>query len=261
MKALIYLLGVLVAVACLFSACNEEDENEYPVITEETIKLANDATFGPVLTDGDGFTLYFFAKDVKGNSLCNGNCADAWPAFFTEKVEVGNGLDKSDFATIEREDGSKQTTFKGWPLYYFAQDENAGDVNGDGLGDVWFVGKPDYTVMIGEQSIEGQIQLQMVSQEGNSLYFFLQDKENDSNCNGGCLANWPAFFDDSLVLPSFLEESDFAVFDRDNGEKQLAYKGMPMYFFANDNQRGDINGHEVGDVWFLFGENALLEDF
>ena len=260
MKSLIYLLGIMVAIAGVFSSCNEEDENEYPVVTEETIKVASDDEFGSVLTDGDGFTLYFFAKDVKGNSQCNGNCANAWPAFFAEKIEVGNELNKADFATIEREDGSKQTTFKGWPLYYFAQDENAGEINGDGLGDVWFVGKPNYSVMIGEQSIDEQNQIQMVSQEGNSLYFFLQDEENKSNCNNGCLSNWPAFFDDSLILPSILNESDFSVFDRDSGEKQLAYKGMPIYIFANDNQRGDINGHQVGDVWFLFGENILLED-
>ena len=260
MKSLIYLLGITVALAALFSSCNEEDENEYPVVTEETIQLANDTEFGPVLTDGDGFTLYFFAEDVEGNSLCNGNCAGAWPAFFTEEIEVGTDLDKADFATIEREDGSKQTTFKGWPLYYFAQDENAGEINGDGLGDVWFVGKPDYSLMIGEQSIEEQNQIHMVSQEGNSLYFFLQDEENKSNCNDGCLANWPAFFDDSLILPSIMNESDFTIFDRDNGEKQLAYKGMPIYFFANDNQRGDINGHQAGDVWFLFAEDTLIEE-
>jgi predicted lipoprotein with Yx(FWY)xxD motif len=47
-----------------------------------------------------------------------------------------------DFGTITREDGKKQTTYKGMPLYYFAGDKKAGDVTGQGMGKVWYVANP-----------------------------------------------------------------------------------------------------------------------
>ena len=48
----------------------------------------------------------------------------------------------ADFGTITREDGQKQTTYKGMPLYYFAGDKAAGEVKGQGVKDVWYVAAP-----------------------------------------------------------------------------------------------------------------------
>ncbi|KIV56789.1 hypothetical protein AM501_23500 [Aneurinibacillus migulanus] len=46
---------------------------------------------------------------------------------------------KEDFATITRKDtGQKQVTYKGYPLYYFANDETKGDVNGQGVKNAWY---------------------------------------------------------------------------------------------------------------------------
>jgi len=55
---------------------------------------------------------------------------------------VTASLKADDFATITREDGQKQTTYKGLPLYYFAGDKAASDANGQGVRDVWFVATP-----------------------------------------------------------------------------------------------------------------------
>ena len=60
------------------------------------------------------------------------------------------------FGSITREDGAQQTTFKGWPLYLFASDTAPGDVNGDGSGGVWFVAKPDYSIMITRAQLVGR---------------------------------------------------------------------------------------------------------
>jgi predicted lipoprotein with Yx(FWY)xxD motif len=49
---------------------------------------------------------------------------------------------EGDFGAITREDGKRQTTYKGWPLYYYAGDKAPGDVLGQGLGNVWFVANP-----------------------------------------------------------------------------------------------------------------------
>jgi predicted lipoprotein with Yx(FWY)xxD motif len=51
-------------------------------------------------------------------------------------------VDASLLGTVERPDGSIQATYNGWPLYYFAGDPGAGDVNGQGVNDIWWVVSP-----------------------------------------------------------------------------------------------------------------------
>ena len=55
---------------------------------------------------------------------------------------ISGSLKAEDFATIDREDGKKQTTYKGLPLYYFAGDKAASDTNGQGVKDVWTAAAP-----------------------------------------------------------------------------------------------------------------------
>lgn len=106
----------------------------------ESLKLAENDKIGSYLTDANGKALYYFAKDVKDKSNCSGECLQNWPAFFAEEFEVPEGFKKEDFGHITREDtGEKQTTYKGYPLYYFVKDAAAGDVNGQGVKDVWFI--------------------------------------------------------------------------------------------------------------------------
>ncbi|PUB10111.1 secreted repeat protein with Y-X4-D motif [Paenisporosarcina sp. OV554] len=84
--------------------------------------------------------LYYFTKDEPNTTNCSGECLENWPAFYAENLEAPEGFIKDDFGTITREDtGEKQTTYKGYPLYYFVKDEASGDVNGQGVKDVWFI--------------------------------------------------------------------------------------------------------------------------
>jgi len=107
------------------------------------IKTASKEGIGNYLTDDKGMTLYFYKKDSKDKSACAGDCAARWPIFYVEKASVaGKKLKAKEFATITREDGKKQTTFRGWPLYYFAQDKLAGDTVGQARSDVWYVVDP-----------------------------------------------------------------------------------------------------------------------
>ena len=81
-----------------------------------------------------GHTLYVFDND-DALSNCYDNCAVNWPpVLVTDNKASGiNGLN-----TITRNDGSLQATYNGRPLYYFAGDKAIGDVNGEGLGGVWW---------------------------------------------------------------------------------------------------------------------------
>jgi predicted lipoprotein with Yx(FWY)xxD motif len=94
-------------------------------------------------------TLYIFTPDgTSGKSACSGQCLASWPALTSDAAPtLGTGLDASDFASITRtDDGAKQVTFYGMPLYTFSGDKAAGDTNGQGLNGKWYVvgadGKP-----------------------------------------------------------------------------------------------------------------------
>jgi len=91
-----------------------------------------------VLTNAQGFTLYWFARDTSGTSNCNGACAQYWPPVIgasTAAADVSGTL-----GTIQRADGSNQTTFDGHPLYTYAGDSAPGQDTGNGItlyGGVW----------------------------------------------------------------------------------------------------------------------------
>lgn len=108
-----------------------------------TVKVAEKAAIGKYLTDAEGKSLYYFTKDSAGRSACTGDCIARWPIYFRDKVGAGAGLKEDEFATIIREDGQKQSTFRGYPLYYWMGDNKAGETNGQGVKDVWFVINPD----------------------------------------------------------------------------------------------------------------------
>lgn len=107
------------------------------------VKIAEKAGVGKYLTDAEGKSLYFYIKDRIDKSACSGDCIARWPIYFRDKVAAGEGLKGEDFATIERADGQKQSTFRGYPLYYWMGDSKPGEINGQGYNGVWFVINPD----------------------------------------------------------------------------------------------------------------------
>ena len=108
----------------------------------EAVKVEKKEGVGTYLTDTSGMTLYYFKKDSPGKSVCVGECAVRWPIYSNEAVAVPEGVNAADFGVIAREDGKKQSTYKGMPLYYFFKDKAAGDTTGHGVGDVWYVVAP-----------------------------------------------------------------------------------------------------------------------
>ena len=110
--------------------------------TAATVEIKAKDGIGNYLTDEKGMTLYLFKKDTPGKSACAGPCVDKWPLFAAEVVTVPAGVIAADFAVIRRDDGKKQTTYKGLPLYYFFKDVKPGDTAGQGVNTVWYVVAP-----------------------------------------------------------------------------------------------------------------------
>jgi len=91
-----------------------------------------------VLTNAKGFTLYWFVPDTSTKSNCNGACAQYWPPV-KGPVTAGTGV-AGKIGVITRQDGSKQATYNGHPLYTYTADTAPGQANGNGLnvnGGVW----------------------------------------------------------------------------------------------------------------------------
>ncbi len=106
------------------------------------IGMTEHVDYGTYLTDLEGKTLYTFSNDKpgEGTSACYGGCAGAWPPFLVELGEITYDEDfLGELSFITRTDGSTQLAYNGWPLYYYVGDATAGDANGHGIGNVWFV--------------------------------------------------------------------------------------------------------------------------
>ena len=107
-----------------------------------TVSLAS-TSLGKILVDSQGRSLYLFKADVGTKSACTAACATAWPPLLAHgKPAVGGGASASLVGTAKRSDGAQQVTYNGHPLYLFVDDQNPGDVNGQGstaFGAPWFV--------------------------------------------------------------------------------------------------------------------------
>jgi predicted lipoprotein with Yx(FWY)xxD motif len=106
------------------------------------IKIMQKEELGNFMASGSGMTLYSYTRDEENISHCIEGCAVNWPPFYVDPSAVVEGCESSDFATITRDDGKKQTTYKNMPLYHFINDKYPGDTLGQGIGDKWFIIKP-----------------------------------------------------------------------------------------------------------------------
>ena len=110
-----------------------------------TVKTAS-SKVGTILVDATGRTLYLFEKDQPNQSACAGTCAAAWPIDHTSAAPKAAGQVKASLlGSIKRSDGSMQVTYNQQPLYYYAGDTAAGQLNGQGLnafGGGWDVLSP-----------------------------------------------------------------------------------------------------------------------
>ncbi|MCB1492896.1 MAG: hypothetical protein KDJ77_14065 [Rhodobiaceae bacterium] len=87
----------------------------------------------------------------------------------------------------------------------------------------------------------------LAGENGMTLYTFKNDKAGVSNCNGACADNWPPLMAAADAQP----DGAYTIVTREDGSKQWAKDGMPLYFWIKDKAKGDITGDGFKDVWAL----------
>lgn len=85
----------------------------------------------------------------------------------------------------------------------------------------------------------------LVGTGGMTLYTFDKDGGGKSACNGPCAENWPPL----KAGATDQRAGDYAVITREDGSKQWAYKGKPLYYWAKDMKPGDVSGDGFKGVW------------
>jgi predicted lipoprotein with Yx(FWY)xxD motif len=230
------------------------------------IDVATDPQYGEFLVDGEGMTLYMFTRDEPNVSNCAEQCLEAWPPLVAEgEVTVGEGLDESLLGTADLPDGRQIVTYNEMPLYYWVNDKAPGDTTGQGVNDVWYLVSPAGDVLdapqassmdedavvvnVAEDPTLGEI---LVDGDGMTLYMFTRDEPNVSNCADQCLEAWPPLLADGEVAAGEgVDETLFGTADLPDGRQIVTYNEMPLYYWVNDKEPGDMTGQGVNDVWYV----------
>ena len=261
--------GILLSVLMFsLSNCKKDSTGGYaappvptpaPVPSGPDINLASSGTLGQYLTNNKGQALYMFSNEADGANACTGDCAAIWPEFTADltTAKLNAGLNIADFDTITTASGKKQVTYKGWPLHTFSPSntpEGTGTTNGDGFAGVWFVAKPDYTIMLANKQLKGldgnNYKSDFTIGTGNTIYFtngngrtiytFSVDSFNINKFTKADLSNnhvFPIYEQNQMVVPSVLDKTLFGNITV-AGKQQLTYKGWPLYNFGQDSVRG-----------------------
>jgi predicted lipoprotein with Yx(FWY)xxD motif len=203
---------------------------------------------GALLATPAGMTLYVFGRDVEpGKSACTGPCAKTWPPYVAPADAAASG----DFGVIVREDGSRQWTYRGQPLYAYSRDRAAGDTYGDDVNRVWHIAfrpiftPPEATIAT---TLKGRV---LANAKGLTLYTSAADKPGQSACVGACARTWVPLAAPWLAAP----RGDWSVVTRPDGSRQWAFKGKPLYAHVGDAQAGVATGDGADPKWQV----AVLE--
>lgn len=118
------------------------------------------------------------------------------------------------------------------------------------LAAVPVMGQDMATVSLGSTDDLGDF---LVGPDGLSLYMFTRDPLDESACYDQCAENWPPLLVETADAVTVEEglPGDVTTVERTDGTIQVAYNGMPLYYWANDEAVGDTTGQGRGGVWWL----------
>jgi predicted lipoprotein with Yx(FWY)xxD motif len=247
---------------------------------------------GPVFTDAEGRTLYKWPqKDLRnggtgdrqgGVSNCTDtvlrtsaglmspyppglvlpeldrrpSCTEAWPPV----LAAADAEPVGKWEIIERDDGSRQWTHDGYPLYTSVLDEEKGDVNG-GLKLEFGGDAPALRVPVGPRSAvppgfqvlpttTGRL---LIDDNGDSLYAWEGDEPNKSNCYDECAETWVPALAPAAASP----RGAWSVIERSPGRNQWTYRGKPLYTYAPDPRARSLRGSDVDGWSNVFTQRSL----
>jgi predicted lipoprotein with Yx(FWY)xxD motif len=88
----------------------------------------------------------------------------------------------------------------------------------------------------------------LTNDKGMTLYVFDKDSGGKSACNGPCATNWPPL----MATAASKSMGDYSIITRDDGSKQWAYKGHPLYTWKDDKKAGEITGDgRLDGAWHI----------
>ena len=103
-------------------------------------------------------------------------------------------------------------------------------------------------------AVDAELGSILVDADGNTLYLFMKDEREKSNCSGGCATAWPPLLTDAdPVAGQGVDAGRLGTITRDDGGTQVTFNGWPLYYFVSDEAPGDTNG-QARDNWWVVSE-------
>jgi len=213
---------------------------------------------GPAFTDSRGMTLYYNDYDKVGVSKCSGICTEQWHPV----VAAGLARPIGEWTIASRQDGTRQWAYKGAPLYTFEGDIRAGNSKGQRLSG-WHAAILRTVYQPNDVQLAETLRGWTVfaTQPGSTLYeldvfYYGLGHNTNSNsvpaaedgraigtkgCTGDCTNTWIPFrAPDDAVARGY-----WSIVTREEGSKQWAYKGFPLYSYIGDKRPGDAFGYDT----------------
>jgi predicted lipoprotein with Yx(FWY)xxD motif len=102
----------------------------------------------------------------------------------------------------------------------------------------------------------------LVDVDGMTVYLHMLDEQDEATCLADCAAVWiPVAADDDPTVDEALDQDLVGTIEREDADavgidRQVTYAGQPLYTFLSDDDPGDVNGQEVGRIWFVVGPDG-----
>jgi predicted lipoprotein with Yx(FWY)xxD motif len=213
----------------------------------------------PYFANGNGLTLYTSKADAANKSNCDAACAEKWKALAAPPKAKPSG----DWTIARGFDGERQWAFRGQPVYTFADDQKIGDVKGNGAqSGAWSAVRLETIDQIkmpagfGIQEVNDAAGRSLIDHRNMTLYAFEPGRRKQPVDR-----NWVPVFAGQIAAPL----GDFTLHNREDGSQQWAFRGMPLYTYAEDVNPGHAKGVNVDPRFsvalvtrYFMPENAII---
>jgi len=202
---------------------------------------------GPVFADANGLTLYM--KVLDRGLPCRRSAHNDCHSLYRPLLAPAGATPSSDWTVVKsRESNEPQWAFEDKAVYTYSLDSQPGTLDGE-LGTAatqWVAVRIPQSMAPGLKTVATMRGDILVEMHGWPLYTMNGGKDKShAVCSGSCLSDWR-----TLSAPTLAHNvGDFTIFVRDDGSRQWAYKGEPLYSFKNDNGEGELRGEDQNGIW------------